>query len=63
MTAILALETNLPANPRARMGGPEDAVPLLKLAQDTATIKGFPPSATVGAEAKRVAALLQGKEN
>jgi HEAT repeat protein len=63
MTAILALETNLPANPRARMGGPEDAAPLLKLAQDTATIKGFPPNATVGAEAKRVAALLQGKEN
>jgi hypothetical protein len=45
------------------MGGPEDAAPLLKLAQDKATIKGFPPSATVGAEAKRVAALLQGKEN
>jgi hypothetical protein len=63
MTAILALEAPLPANPRGRMAGAEDATPLLKLAQDKATIKGFPPGVTVGTEAKRVALVLQGKGN
>jgi HEAT repeat protein len=61
MTAILALEAPLPANLKARLGAAEDAGALLKLAGDTATIKGFPAGATVGAEAKRVAALLQGQ--
>jgi len=63
MTAILALEAPLPANPKGQLGAPEDAPALLKLAQDQATIKGFPSGVTVGAEAKRVAALLQGKGN
>ena len=63
MTAILALEAPLPANPQARMGGAEDATSLMKLAQDKATIKGFTPGVTVGTEAKRVALLLQGKGN
>ncbi len=61
MTAILALEAPLPSNPKGHMGGPEDAAAVLKLADDKATIKGFPPGGSVGAEAKRVASLLQGK--
>jgi HEAT repeat protein len=63
MTAILALEAPLPANPKGHLGASEDAAALLKLAQDQATIKGFPSGVTVGTEAKRVAALLQGKGN
>jgi HEAT repeat protein len=61
MTAILALEAPLPSNPKGHMGGPEDAASVLKLADDKATIKGFSSGGTVGAEAKRVASLLQGK--
>lgn len=61
MTAILALEAPLSANSKARLGTAEDAGALLKLAGDTATIKGFPAGATVGSEAKRVAALLRGQ--
>ena len=61
MTAILALEAPLPSNPKGHLGGPEDAAAVLKLADDKATIKGFPSGGTVGAEAKRVASLLQGK--
>ena len=61
MTAILALEAPVAANPKGHLGGPEDAVALLKLADDKASIKGFPSGGTVGAEAKRVASLLQGK--
>jgi HEAT repeat protein len=61
MTAILALEAPLPSNPKGHLGGPEDASAVLKLADDKATIKGFSSGGTVGAEAKRVASLLQGK--
>jgi len=61
MTAIYALEAPLVTNPKLRLGGPEDAGMLMKLAGDTAAIKGFPGGVTVGSEAKRVAALLQGK--
>ena len=61
MTAILALEAPLPANPKGHLGGPEDAAAVLKLADDKATIKGFRSGGTVGSEAKRVASLLQGK--
>lgn len=61
MVAVLALEASLPADPKHRMGSAEDAPALLKLADDNATIKGFPSGVTIGAEAKRVAALLQGK--
>jgi HEAT repeat protein len=61
MTAILALEAPLPSNLKGHLGGPEDAAAVLKLADDKATIKGFPSGETVGAEAKRVASLLQGK--
>jgi hypothetical protein len=61
MTAILALEAPLPSNPKGHLGGPEDAAAVLKLADDKATIKGFPSGGTVGVEAKRVASLLQGK--
>ena len=61
MTAILALEAPLPATPKIRLGTAADAGVLLKLAGDTAKIKGFPAGATVGSEAKRVAALLQGQ--
>jgi hypothetical protein len=61
MTAILALEAPLPSNPKGHLGAPEDAAALLKLGGDTATIKGFPAGMTVGAEAKRVALLLESK--
>jgi len=61
MTAILALEAPLPSNARSRLGSPEDAAALAKLAEDKATVKGFPRGMTVGAEAKRVAGMLQGK--
>ena len=61
ITAVLALEAPLPSNPRGHLGGPEDVGPLLKLADDRATIKGFPKGVTVGTEAKRVAELLQGR--
>ncbi len=63
MTAILALEAPLPSNPKGHLGQPADAGPLLKLADDKASIKGFPSGVTVGSEAKRVASLLQGKVN
>ena len=63
MAAVLALEAPLPSNPKGRMGGPEDAAALQKLADDKASIKGFPSGVTVGTEAKRVASLLQGKGN
>ncbi len=61
MTGILALEAPVASNPNGHLGGPEDAAALLKLADDKASIKGFPAGETVGAEAKRVASLLQGK--
>jgi hypothetical protein len=61
MTAILALEAPVGANPKGHLGGPEDAAAVLKLADDRATIKGFPSGGSVGAEAKRVASLLQAK--
>jgi hypothetical protein len=61
MTAILALEASLPANAKVRLGAPEDAAALGKLAADKATLKGFPAGMTVGAEAKRVAGMLQGR--
>jgi HEAT repeat protein len=61
MTAILALEAPLPSNAKTRLGSPEDAGALAKLADDKAKINGFPSGMTVGVEAKRVALLLQGK--
>ncbi len=61
MTAILALEAPLPATPKVRLGTAADVGALLKLAGDTAKIKGFPAGVSVGSEAKRVAALLQGQ--
>jgi hypothetical protein len=61
MTAILALEAPLPSNAKTRLGGAEDAGALGKLMEDKAMIKGFPSGMTVGAEAKRVAGVLQGK--
>jgi len=61
MTAVLALGTSLPANPKAKLGESTDAAMVLKLAGDKATIKGFPVGTTIGSEAQRVAGLLQGK--
>jgi hypothetical protein len=61
MAAVLALEAPPPSNPNGHVGVPEDALALLKLADDKATIKGFPSGVTVGSEAKRVASLLQAK--
>jgi len=61
MTAILALEAPVASNPKGHLGGPEDAAAVLKLADDKAVIKGFPAGGSVGAEAKRVASLLQAK--
>jgi HEAT repeat protein len=61
VAAIWALEAPLPANAKARLGAPEDVAALLRLADDKAAVKGFPPGMTIGAEAKRVADLLQGK--
>jgi HEAT repeat protein len=61
MTAILALEAPLPSNAKIRLGAPEDALAVAKLADDKAKINGFPSGMTVGAEAKRVVLVLQGK--
>ena len=61
MTAVLALEAPVASNPKGHLGGPEDAAAVLKLADDKAVIKGFPSGGSVGAEAKRVASLLQAK--
>jgi HEAT repeat protein len=61
MTAVLALEAPLPADPTGHMGGPEDAAALLTLGDDNGRLKGFPSGMTVGAEARRVAALLANK--
>jgi HEAT repeat protein len=61
MTAVLALEAPVSATLTGHMGGPEDVSALLKLADDKATIKGFPAGTSVGSEAKRVAAVLGGK--
>lgn len=58
MTAVLALEAPVSAALTGHLGGAEDAAALLKLADDKATIKGFPAGTTVGTESKRVAALL-----
>src|SRR5450631_4494326 len=61
MTAVLAFEAPPLSNPNGNVGVPEDALALLKLADDKASIKGFPSGVTVGSEAKRVASLLQAK--
>jgi hypothetical protein len=61
MTAVLALGSPLPMNPKAFLGEAADARIVAKLAVDKATIKGFPSGITVGTEAQRVAGLLQGK--
>jgi HEAT repeat protein len=61
MTAVLALEAPLPADPKGHLGSRADAAALGKLADDKATVKGFPAGQTIGAEARRVALLLQGK--
>jgi HEAT repeat protein len=61
MSAVLALEAPVSAAQNGHMGGTDEAAALLKLAQDKATIKGFPVGMTVGAEARRVAALLGNK--
>jgi hypothetical protein len=61
MDAVLALEAPPLSNPRGHLGVTGDVPVLLKLADDKATIKGFPSGVTVGSEAKRVASLLQAK--
>jgi HEAT repeat protein len=61
MTAVLTLEAPVSTAQTGHLGGPDDVAALLKLADDKATIKGFPAGATVGAEARRVAALLGNK--
>jgi hypothetical protein len=58
ITAVWALEAPL-ANPRQSLGTASDAAAVLKLADDKASLKGFPAGLTVGSEAKRVAAVLQ----
>jgi hypothetical protein len=58
IVAVWALEAPL-ANPRQSLGAASDVAVLLKLADDKASPKGFPAGTTVGAEAKRVAAVLQ----
>ena len=58
ITAVWALESPL-ANPKQSLGAASDAVALLKLADDKASLKGFPAGVTVGLEAKRVAVVLQ----
>jgi HEAT repeat protein len=63
MTAVLALEAPVAGQPKGHLGGPEDAAAVRKLADDQATVRGFPAGMTIGVEAKRVAALLQGKGN
>lgn len=63
MTAVLALEAPVAGQPKGHLGGLEDAAAVLKLADDQATVRGFPAGMTIGVEAKRVAALLQGKGN
>jgi hypothetical protein len=50
MTGVLALET---------IGTAAEAPAVGKLAGDRSTVKGFPPGATVGKEAVRVAGILQ----
>ena len=56
--AIWALEAPL-ANAGQSLGRAGDAAAVLNLADDKASLKGFPAGVTVGAEAKRVAAVLQ----
>ena len=60
ITAVWALEAPL-FNPRLSLGAGSDVPALLKLADDKACPKGFPAGITVGAEAKRVAGVLQKK--
>jgi hypothetical protein len=50
VTGVLALET---------IGTAAEAPAVAKLSGDRATVKGFPPGATVGKEAARVAGILQ----
>lgn len=59
MAAILAFESPLANDPKNLVGTTADAAALLKLKDDKGTLKGFPVGATVGAEAQRVAAVLQ----
>jgi len=61
MTAVLALEAPVSAALTGHMGGPEDVAALLKLADDKGTLKGFPSGVTVGAESRRVGAVLESK--
>lgn len=59
MTAVLALESPQPNDPKSLVGTTADAAALMKLKDDKGTLKGFPAGVTVGSEAQRVAALLQ----
>jgi hypothetical protein len=59
MTAVLALEAPLGADPKKTLGEPADAAALARLSSDRGTLKGFSTGDTVGKEAARVAALLQ----
>jgi hypothetical protein len=59
MTAVLALESALAADPRKNLAGAADAPGVLKLSGDKGTVGGFPPGDTVGKEAARVGAVLQ----
>jgi hypothetical protein len=61
MTAVLALGSPLPMNPKTFLGEAADAKVVAKLTGDKATIKGFPSGISVGTEAQRVAGLLLGK--
>lgn len=58
MVAVLALETTPLARVKTRLGTPADVPALLRLANDAAVVRGFPPGETVGSEALRVSRLL-----
>jgi HEAT repeat protein len=59
MTAVLAYEAPLAADPHKSLGGAADAPAVLKLSGDKGTVRGFPPGDSVGKEAARVGAVLQ----
>ncbi len=60
MVAVLALETSPMARVKnVRLGTPADVPALLRLANDQAVVRGFPPGETVGSEALRVSRLLR----
>jgi hypothetical protein len=58
MVAVLALETAPMARVNMRLGTPADVPALLRLANDSSVVRGFPAGETVGSEALRVSRLL-----